>query len=126
MVLADHNVWSFAEEAVITAGVVLAALLPVLVVQMRANRRMHDRTYRHVNNVEEAERVPNGEGGEAPSLGQVLRQVERKVDSGFKRNDETHAAIIRTVEAQAELLHDHGRRLDAHREEIDRLKDDRA
>lgn len=79
-----------------------------------------DELLRLTNGITEAEHVPDGDG-DGPTLGSVLRDVQRTVDDGFKRNDETHAQIASTVQAQGELLHDHGRRLDAQRSDIDRI-----
>lgn len=152
MIVADHNVWSFAEQAAATAAVVLTVLIPILVAAGRDRRRrgqrymdslasLHDKadeTLRVTNSIHIDESV---DGAPEQTLGTVLRSVERKVDAvdtkltthtemadaAFQRNDQTHDAIIRTVdtvretiEVQGELLHDHGQRLDAQRAEMDR------
>lgn len=114
------------------AGGVLVALVGLVGIwlQTRANGRTarveHVRTraevekvYEHVNNVEAGAEVPDGD--EPITLGRIVRKIERTLDEGFARNDETHEAIRRTVEAQGETIHAHGARLDEHRAELDRL-----
>lgn len=120
-ILAEHNAWSALEQAIIALSAIgVAATGAAVTYFLRRLHQQGERTYRHINGIEENEAIPNGDD-DSPSLGAVLRDVQRDVADGFRRNDETHEAIIRTVEAQGETVHDHGRRIDAHRDAIDRL-----
>ena len=139
MTLADHNVWSFAEQAFVTAGVILAVLLPLLWQTSRDRARraaryqasldlLHekaDETLRVTNSVHLEEGV-DGEPG--TTLGTVLRDVERKVDGVHDavaaldaRNTSEHDTIRESVSLVAETVHDHGQRLDAQRRDMLRL-----
>lgn len=93
-----------------------------IAVLLLSQRRMHrkvDDVYEHVNNVEESERVDTTPRPE--SLGSVLREVQRELRSGFEQNQTDHELIRATVESQGETIHDHGRRIDAQRAELNRL-----
>ena len=120
VVLADHNAWSALEQLIIAvAAIGVAATGTMVTYFLRRIHQQGERTYRHLNGLEDAAAIPDGE--DAPTLGRLVQEIDRTVRDGFARNDEDHGAIIRTVETQGELLHDHGRRLDAHRVELDRL-----
>lgn len=133
-VLATHTGEHSERVALYTVvGAVMVALVGVLGVwlQVRANGRAaraeHAETrsqvaqvYEHVNNVELGAEVPDGD--EPMTLGRLVRKIERKIDAGFEQNEATHEAIVRVVEAQGETIHDHGRRIDQHRVELDELR----
>jgi hypothetical protein len=117
VVFAESNGWSFAETAIVQLGVVFVALIPIFFMLGR-NHKLGLKTYRHINGIEEAEAVPNGDGENPPTLGSVVRDVQEEVKSGFKHNDETHEAIIETVKAQNEVLKNHGVQLEDQADDI--------
>jgi hypothetical protein len=104
MVVADDSVHQILVALIGTAGLVLVTLIPIVYGSLRSLHRKADRTYHHINNIEVNESV---DGNGNATLGQLVRD-------GFARNDQDHAALIRHANAHAELLHEHGRRLDDH------------
>ena len=151
---AGENIWTLAVQAVITIGALAAVMLPVVYADRRARARREaemDRRYeRHdhaaverdqkldallevTNSVHDEEQIPDGDGDGGPkvTLGTLLRDLDRKVDVGFAQSAEQLAALGRELSAtqeaiglQSELLHEHGQRLDAQRNDLERLKRD--
>lgn len=97
-------------------------VLTLFLGQRRTHRKL-DKVYEHVNNVEANEACPDGDGEK--TLGQVMRSVQREMRAGFVKNDETHALIQGEVENVGRVLDAHEERLNAQRDDIDRLTKDK-
>lgn len=117
MVIAEHNFWSFMEETAATFGVVLVASVPLVLLILR-NHKQGERTYRHLNGLEEVAVVPDGDDDDHPTLGRVVKEIQLEMRNGFIRNDETHEEMKQVIQAQGETIHDHGQRIDALRREM--------
>lgn len=110
--------WTVLQQAIVTVGAVLVAAVPLGTMLLRRERRngrelatLHekaDRTYAHINNLEEGESVPG------QTLGQLVQSLDRRVALGFKSQDAMMAEVLRQVREQGESITAHGRKIEAH------------
>lgn len=116
MVIAGHNIYSVIEQVLITAGVVVVTVVPLIISNRRKNQKLHNRTYEHVNSVEENENV-----GGKETLGSLVRKLQSETRDGFVRNDAMHEVIGQNLDLLGEIIRSHGGRLDAQRDDIDEI-----
>lgn len=85
LAIVASSIWGVNQEVQDDALLIGAAagFITVLLGQYRHGQRI-DRVYEHVNNVEEQEAIPDGEP-ERPTLGSLLRKIEKKVDEVLAR-----------------------------------------
>lgn len=135
-ILANHTSKSdLIEQALITMGAIVAALTPVFLLLMKNRRNInksllqHEETHRLLNHVEEEIGDEYEENSDKPTLGQVLRHVETKIDKvenkldiGFKRNDDTFNLITNNVGSVSDLLKEHIKWSNNLADELDTLK----
>lgn len=110
--------WDFANRLLVTITSLVVVVLPLVWVDLRSRRRAHqsleelhakaDKTYQHLNSVEEAV------AGEE-TLGQIVVR-------GFRDNRQQHEDIKRSVRHNSELLHQYGERLDVQQDQLDDLR----
>lgn len=85
--------WATIIVAVATLVTAVAALLKV-----RSSHRRIETIEDTLNHTDSEVTTPDGVGI-APTLGQRVVMLQRSVDQGFERNDETHAAIFDALHA---------------------------
>ena len=111
--------WSVLQQAIVTVGAVLVAAVPLGTMLLRRERRngrelatlqeKADRTYAHVNSIEEGTDTSPG-----MTLGQLVQHLDQRVAHGFAQQDAVLAEVLRQVRDQGESIRAHSALLDAH------------
>ena len=124
MILGAATGWSVLEQSIATIGAVLIAAVPLVMLIVRGNRRSAaqvaalqsraDETYAHINGIEES-----SDPGAGITLGQLVQQLDRRVEVGFRTQDAVLAEVLRQVKDQGAELKRHGTRLDEHAATLD-------
>lgn len=80
-------------------------------------RRIHERTKEIEHSVNHVEEAPDSDNNGQVTLGQLVKQIDTKVDQGFESNLDAHHGF-------SEIQHSQGARLDAVRHDVDSLHSD--